>query len=72
MVGGGENGNLAGNAKIPHQLQYQTLVLAVVSGRSENRLLYFGIMCLFGIRSIRSLVVPVHTLQRYSSAYNSS
>ena len=34
----GENGNLAGNAKIPHQLQYQTLVLAVVSGRSENRL----------------------------------
>ena len=36
--GGGENGDLAGNAKIPHKLQYQMVVLAVVSGHSLGRL----------------------------------
>ena len=30
--------DLAGNAKIPHKLQYQTVVLAVVSGNSAGRL----------------------------------
>ena len=36
--GGVEIRDLAGNTKIPHQLQYQTMVFAVVSGNSVGRL----------------------------------